>query len=195
MPPKGHSHAAIRLTHKQPMSVSRWHDALVDASGSNFGPLWARSMDWELDNPAAGDVLAGEGIRIFGSVETPPNPVEGIHPGEIDLGGAGPTATYVVTGSVVSARDYQVDLGSGPRHAGAHVVLSVTGDLIQAQVPAAAATDLQRDAQLTVRGEISLVADYEWDAFELVDTRRSWSVEEVQHLGSGDYLLLLRPAR
>lgn len=157
--------------------------------------MWARSTGWELDNPAAGDVLAREGIRIFGSVETPPNPVEGILPGEVDLGGAGPTATYVVAGSVVSARDYQVDFGSGPRHAGVHVVLSVTGDLIQAQVPAAAARDLQRDAPLTVRGEISLVADYEWDAFELVDTRRSWSVEEVQHLGSGDYLLLLRPAR
>ena len=146
-----------------------------------------------MDNPAAGDVLPSEGIRIFGSVEPRVNLVEGILPGEVDPGGTGPRNAYIVTGSVVSARDYQVDFGPGPRHAGAHVVLSVNGDLVQAQVPAVAASDLGSSAPLTVRGQISLVADYEWAAFGLVDTRRSWSVEEVQHLGSGDYLLLLCP--
>ena len=99
-----------------------------------------------------------------------------------------------MTGSFVSARDDQVDIGSSPRHAGVDVVLSVNGDLIQAQVPEAAAKDLEGGTHLTVRGEISLIADHEWDGFALVDTRRSWSVEEVQHVGSGDYLLLLRPA-
>ena len=174
------------------MSGRRRHDADVDASRSDLGPLWARSEDWELDNPAVGDVLPREGIRIFGSIETPVNPVEGMHPGEVDLGGAGQSNTYIVTGSVVSARDYQVDFGRGPRHAGAHVVLSVNGDLVQAQVKVLTASGLESGAPLTVRGEISLVAEYEWDAFGLVDTRRSWSVEEVQHLGPGDYLLLLR---
>jgi hypothetical protein len=151
-------------------------------------------MDWELDNPAAGDVLPSEGIRILGSVETGPNPSEGIHAAEASLEADRPTAAYVVTGSVVSARDYQVNFGSGPQHAGVDMVLSVNGDRMQAQVPAAMAKDLEPGAQLTVGGEISLVADYEWDdGFELVDTRRSWSVEEVRHLGAGDYLLLLSP--
>jgi hypothetical protein len=149
--------------------------------------------DWELDNPAAGDVLPGEGIRIFGSVETSMNPVEGIVSSEVNPDGTGRTNTYVVMGSVVSARDYQVNFGPGPRHAGAQVVLSVNGDLMQAQVPRVTASDIEHGDLLTVSGEISIIADYEWDAFGLVDTRRSWSVEEVQHLGSGDYLLLLRP--
>jgi hypothetical protein len=173
----------------------RWHDAQVDASGSDLEPLWARSMHWELDNPAAGDVLPLEGIRIFGSVETAVNPDEGILPGQVDLGEAGPTATYVATGSVVSAKDYQADFGQGPQHVGAELVLSVSGNLIQAQVPGATATDIRTGARLTVRGELSLVADYEWDAFGLVDTRRSWTVEEVQHRGPGGYLLLLRPTQ
>src|ERR1044072_2631775 len=100
-------------------------------------------MGWEWHNPAAGDVLTDEGIRILGSIETPLNPVEGIRLGEADGGGAGPTPIYVVTGSVVSAMDYQVDFGSGPDHAGANVVLSVNGDLIQAEIPGATAKDLE----------------------------------------------------
>lgn len=174
-----------------PMRGCHGQNVLVGTSGSNLGPLWARSMHWELVNPAAGDVLPCEGIRIFGSIEIPLNPVEGIHPGEVAIDGARPAA-YVLTGSLVRASDYQVDMGPGPQHAGAEMVLSVSGVLIQAQTPEVAAKDLEGNVYLTVRGDISLIADYEWDAFELVDTRRSWSVEQVQDLGSGDYLLLLR---
>lgn len=102
------------------------HDELVGISRSNLGHLWARSMHWELDNPAPGDVLPCEGLRIFGSIEIPLKPVEGIHTGEVATDGTRPAA-YVLTGSLVSTRDYRVDMGSGPQHAGAEMVLSVNG--------------------------------------------------------------------
>ncbi len=97
-----------------------------------------------------------------------------------------------MTGSVVTATDYQSDMGSGPRHAGTDVVLSVNGDLLQCQITGPA-SDIEIGSDLTVRGRLSHIGDYEWDAFGLLDTRRAWSIEEVQRLPDDDLMLRLRP--
>jgi hypothetical protein len=153
-----------------------------------------RSSNWELNNPAPGDVLTAVGIRISGTVVQPPADREGVSAREQVLDHDSDSPEYVVTGSMVSARDYKFDMGSAPQHGGTDVVLSVNGELMQAQVPGPA-SDIGTGSTLTVAGEVSLIADYEWDAFELVDTRRSWVIEEVHHIEIGDYLLQLRPAR
>jgi hypothetical protein len=55
------------------------------------------------------------------------------------------------------------------------------------------ASTLEVGARATVCGEVDLIAQYEWDAFDLAETRRRWSIEDVRRLDAGDYLLLLRP--
>jgi hypothetical protein len=168
---------------------------MVEA-GSCQGSLWVRSKHWELTNPAPGDVLSSRGIRISGTVVQSPAAHEGTSPQAMNTDGEPELSQYVVTGVVMSATDYSFDIGraEGLQHGGTNIVLSVTGELVHAQIPGPAA-DIGTGSMLTLSGEVSLIADYEWDAFELVDTRRSWSIEDVRYLGCGDYLLLLCPAR
>ena len=148
---------------------------------------------WELgDQPVAGGILPNEGIRIRGTVESSHTPAQECIS---TIGGslADPGAVeYVLAGSVVTATDFQSDTGTGPLHAGTDVVLSVNGDLMQSQI-AGPASDIEIGSALTVRGRLVHIRDYEWDAFGLVDTRRSWSIEEVQRLADDDLMLRLRP--
>jgi len=155
--------------------------------------LWVRVRAWELgDQLFVGEVLPSQAIRVTGTVEPFHAPVrERIS--QVDGPHVDPDAVeYVVTGSVVTATDYQSDTGSGPHHAGTDVVLSVNGDLMQSQI-AGPASDIDIGSALTVRGRLSHIGDYEWDAFGLVDTRRAWAIEEVHRLPDDDLMLRLRP--
>ena len=167
--------------------------SVMDASSDWDGSVWVWVGAWELgDQPVAGAVLPHEGIRVRGKVEPSHSPMrEGVSPTHEPLDD--PDAVeYVVTGAVVSASDYQADMGSGLRHAGTDVVLSVNGDPVQAQI-AGPARDLQVGSVLSVRGPLLHIADYEWDGFGLVETRRAWLIEEVKHLTDSDLMLRLRP--
>jgi hypothetical protein len=42
-----------------------------------------------------------------------------------------------------------------------------------------------------VRGQLSVVGDYEWDAFQLSDSRADWHVAEVVVLETGDAMIHL----
>lgn len=42
---------------------------------------------------------------------------------------------------------------------------------------------------------LSVVADYEWDAFGLPDVRGDWLVDQVQADAGANYLLDLKPTR
>jgi hypothetical protein len=134
-------------------------------------------------------VLALEAIRISGTLDDPAA-TDGVYRSS-DAADAFPV--YRITGSILSAHDFQADMGGGPRHAGTDVLLAVGGERVLAQIPGSASA-LELGDRVTVRGEVSVVADYEWDAFELPDTRRQWSVEDVRNLDAGEYLLLLRPS-
>jgi hypothetical protein len=84
-------------------------------------------------------------------------------------------------------------MGKGPRHAGTDVVLLVDGEQLLAHVRGPAST-VMMGARVSVRGEVSVVAAYEWDAFDVADTRRPWSIQDVRNPDVGEYLLLLRPS-
>jgi hypothetical protein len=138
-------------------------------------------------------VLPNIGIRLLGSVgRADPLEEEGIVPREESLGTPRVTVEYVVTGSVANARDFEVDMGADTQHAGVELVMSVNGRLIQAQV-GGRARDVEPGSRLRLRGEFVVIGDYEWEAFDLLDTRASWSVEEMLQLSTGDYLLRLVP--
>jgi hypothetical protein len=95
--------------------------------------VWVRSRHWELDNPRPGDDLSHDGIRISGSVQEPTRS-EGVTRRENADDVAGAASDYVMTGWIVSAMDFQVDMGAGPEHGGTDVVLSMGGELVQARV-------------------------------------------------------------
>ena len=48
---------------------------------------------------------------------------------------------------------------------------------------------------MTVTGALELVGEYEWEAFDLTDTRADWLVQRVVTLPTGDLMVdLARPA-
>ncbi|GAA3130762.1 hypothetical protein JOF29_007512 [Kribbella aluminosa] len=142
-----------------------------------------------------GAVLPNIGIRVLGSVErVDPLEDEGIAPRKDPLASPPPvTVDYVVAGTVERSRDFQVDVGAGPQHAGVELVLTVNGHLLQAQVDGQA-RDIEPGSRLILSGELVVIGEYEWEAFDLVDTRAPWSVEETRRVSNGDYLLRLVPA-
>ena len=151
--------------------------------------MWARSRHWEFDNPRPGDVLELEAICISGTVEAPA-PTDGVVRQE-HARDASPA--YLITGSLVSAQDFQADFGHGSRHAGTDVLLSVGGERMLAQIPGPAST-VELGARVTVRGEVTVLAAYKWDEFGVADTAREWSIEDVRNPDVGEYLMLLRPS-
>ena len=154
--------------------------------------VWARSSNWELDIPRAGDVLPRNGIRLSGGTEAPAAS-KGVTRRDHVTDPSEASAEYAITGTIISAVDFQIGRETGPAHGGTDVVLSVGGERVQAQVPGPAST-LHLGGRLTVSGEIAFLADHEWESFELVDTRRRWFVENVRTYGDGEFLLLLRAA-
>jgi hypothetical protein len=157
-----------------------------------------RLPDWALVEeqwpvPVAGAVLFDIGIRLRGAVVDVAGRGEGVvaDSGRV-VGESFAAVESVVTGRVVHARDFAVDEGSGPRHAGVELVLSVDDRLMHAQIGGQAG-EVEVGSLLSVRGQLCVIGDYEWDAFDLVDTRGSWSVVELRRLLHGDYLVGLLP--
>lgn len=171
--------------------AGRWHDSQV-SDPIRTESLWVRMHDWiaveaELPDPMPGSVLEGTGLRVRGALApTEPGTVEGLVRCERVVGDS-QTVEYLVTGSAVSARDFDTDSG----HGGADVVLEVNGFPIQAQTDGWS-RDVVHGSRLSVRGELHVIPYYEWTAFDLVDTRGTWAVEEARRLRGGDMLLRLR---
>jgi hypothetical protein len=79
--------------------------------------------------------------------------------------------------------------GDGPaeRHAGSEFVIT-TGDqafTARAQGPA---SEVPSGSRITAQCMLSVVADYEWDAFGLPDLRRDWHVHrlKIEHTQTDD---------
>jgi hypothetical protein len=143
-----------------------------------------------LPDPMPGSVLEGTGLRVRGVLESvDPSAKEGLLLAEGKTSTIARVVEYDVTGHVVKANDFDVDVG----HGGADVVLSVNGSLLHVQIDGWA-REITRGSRLRVRGELLVIPDYEWDAFELVDVRGAWIVEESQRLLDGDLLLRLLPS-
>jgi hypothetical protein len=154
--------------------------------------------DWilveaNLAEPSPGSVLDETGIRVRGTLgHVGPEVVEGVVRCDNVIGAEAETVAYLVTGSVLQADDFDVDFGSGPRHGGADVVLSVNGCLIQVQLEGWA-RDVTQGSHVRVRGELLVIPYYEWDDSGLVDTRGAWKVEQTRRLPGGDIALRLVP--
>jgi hypothetical protein len=172
----------------------------VSITGRSDESIWVRMahcvpVEAEWPEPVQGAVLSNIGIRLLGSAKCA-DPLEdkAIVPRDEPLSSPHRTVEYVVTGSVVSARDFQVNMGAGPQHSGVELVLTINGRLIQAQVEGHA-SDVEPGSRLSLRGELVVIGNYEWEDFELVDTRAPWLVTEIRQFSNdGDYLLRLIPA-
>lgn len=154
--------------------------------------------DWipveaELPEPFTDSVLEGTGLRVRGAVErVDPGAEEGIARSHEPTDADSQTVEYLVTGKVLVANDFDSGQGAGSRHSGTDVVLTVNGSLIQAQLDGWA-RDFTHGSRMSVRGELLVIPYYEWDDFELVDTRSTWKVESTRRLPDGDLLLQLLP--
>lgn len=135
--------------------------------------------------PEAGSLIRAVGVRINGAAEPAGrSAIDGI----ANARSTDPSEhLYALTGVASEARDVYASGGpDGDEHqlVGAEFVLSVGSARFQARVHGPA-SDVRAGSRVTVTGRLGLVGAYEWDAFELVDTRSDWLVAEVQPLPDG----------
>jgi hypothetical protein len=155
------------------------------------GHMWVRLMNWMIADgeptlPNTGSLLTGVGLRLRGEVTAArPDSPDGIveaqdgHPHEV---------MYRLTGRARAPRDFDVDTGQGGRHAGAEFVLTVGSDRYQAQTDGWA-RDVPTGSRVTVTGRLTVVGEYEWDAFALGESRADWLVKAVAPADNDDTML------
>jgi hypothetical protein len=156
-----------------------------------IGGMWVRLMDWMIADaeppmPRVGELLSGLGIRVRGAV-TPalPERPDGI----VEIEAPKPhQVRYQLTGSVIDPRDFEVDGGGGDEHTGAEFVLSVGDDRFQVQFEGTA-RDIQPGSRVTVADPLSIVGAYEWDGFQLTESRADWFVRAAVRADRGDTVL------
>ena len=107
--------------------------------------MWIRLLAWMLADewpslPAPGDLLAGIGVRAYGTpAAAPSGAADGIE--EVLVTGLRPQdAEYVLTGTVSSIRDYNAGEGAEGGHAGAECVLDTGMDDSTCSTPGGRAT-------------------------------------------------------
>ncbi|TDO60793.1 hypothetical protein EV651_10765 [Kribbella sp. VKM Ac-2571] len=170
------------------------HAANVRAIRSTHddGLMWVRLMHWMIADgepglPNVDSLLTGVGLRARGDVTaaTPDSP-DGIVEAQ---GGQPHEVIYRLTGRASEPKDFDVDTGAGGRHAGAEFVLTVGSDRYQAQSDGWA-RDVPTGSRVTVTGRLEVVGEYEWDAFELGESRADWLVKAVATPPDGDDIML-----
>jgi hypothetical protein len=94
---------------------------------------------------------------------------------------------YALTGTVSDPGDVwtKTERWGGGEHSGAELVLAVGTDRFQVQFDGSA-SDVVPGSRATATGELVLVGDYEWEAFDLTDTRADWYVARAIDLPGGD---------
>lgn len=154
--------------------------------------MWVRVPDWmvlegDVPEPRAGAALKRAGVRVLGrTLFTEPGELDGVT--ELLLDETHPSrATYRVTGVATDVRAVEVDFGGGARHAGSEFVL--TSGIMRLQVQVERPVAIAPGARVTVEGPMVVVGDYEWDGFDLTDTRADWRVRSVVLQTDGDLML------
>lgn len=157
--------------------------------------MWVRVAEWmivddEPPRPDPGSVLRSVGVRAHGTVKaarsaTPEQVVESLSAATADPVGR----VYELTG--VAGVATAIPASSAPRRrrlrrsGKAEFVLTVGGDRLQVQFDGRL-SDVLAGSPVTVTGALVLVGHYEWEAFDLVDTRADWIVRDVVASPSGD---------
>jgi hypothetical protein len=153
--------------------------------------MWVRLMDWMIADgepplPNVGCLLTGVGLRVRGEMTAAPlDSPDGIveaqdgHPAEV---------MYRLTGEAGAPRDFDVDTGQGGRHTGAEFVLTVGSDRYQVQTDGWA-RDVPTGSRVSVTGRLTVVGEYEWDAFALGESGADWLVKAVAAADDDDTML------
>ena len=142
--------------------------------------MWVYMETWIIQDGAPelgrGSYLPGVGLRADClSVGPPRTPVDGI----AELADRAGGHLHELTGLAGAARD--VYSGDGPvhRHAGSEFVIT-TGDQAFIARTAGRASVVAAGSRLTAQCMLSVVADYEWDAFGLPDLHSDWYVRRLK---------------
>ncbi len=153
--------------------------------------MWVRLMDWMIADaeppmPQVGEHLNGVGIRVRGTVRSAPldrpdgvDEIEAARPHQV---------RYQLTGKVIEPRDFEVDEDGGDKHARGEFVLAVRDDRFQVQLEGST-RDIQPGSRVTVDGPLFIVGAYEWDDFQLTESRADWLVRSAVRADRGDTML------
>jgi hypothetical protein len=143
--------------------------------------MWVYMATWIIQDGAPelgrGSILPGVGLRA-GCLSVSPAlaPVDSL--AELVNRGAGQQPAchvYELTGVAGMARDVYAGDGPAERHAGSEFLITA-GDLAFTARAAGPASEVPAGSRVTAQCMLSVVADYEWDAFDLPDLRRDWHV-------------------
>jgi hypothetical protein len=97
-----------------------------------------------------------------------------------DPGGAPGSGShrYELTGVAGPAADVYAGEGPAHRHCGAEFVITAGDQAFLAEI-AGPASEVAAGSRVTAQCTLSVVADYEWDAFGLPDLRTDWHVRRL----------------
>jgi hypothetical protein len=147
--------------------------------------MWVYMETWIIQDGAPelgrGSYLPGVGLRADClSVGPPRTQVDGIAELVDRAGGQRPGGhLHELTGLAGAARDVYSGDGPAQRHAGSEFVIT-TGDQAFIARAAGRASVVAAGSRLTAQCMLSVVADYEWDAFGLPDLRSDWYVRRLK---------------
>jgi hypothetical protein len=142
--------------------------------------VWVYMATWIVKDGAPelgrGSILPGVGLRASclsaGPARARADGIsELVNGGSVRPGGH----AYELTGLAGAARDVFAGDGPAERHAGSEFVITAgdRGYIAQAAEPA---SGIPAGSRITAQCMLSVVADYEWDAFGLPDLRSDWRV-------------------
>jgi len=152
--------------------------------------MWVAIREWMLADqepplPTVGSVLRSVGVRVSGIVAVAqPDAPDAITEIGTTLDASPQFVEYMLSGAAGPARDVKIHAGRRGRQSGAELVLTVGELRFQVRFDGSA-RDVPAGSRVVVRGQLSLVADYEWEAFQLGDSRADWQVRDVVALDAG----------
>jgi hypothetical protein len=131
------------------------------------------------------------GVRIYGEVESAPtDATDGI----VEVRDGRPDqVVYCLMGVAGEATNLRAGTAAGIETVGAEFVLTIDTGAFQVQTDQRVHDLPPRGSRVMVTGKLTLVGDYEWEAFELADTRDAWHVRATAVAASGDEMLDLVP--
>ena len=156
--------------------------------------MWVAVYDWMLaDNepplPSVGSMLRAVGVRLTGTLAAAePGAADAIAEIAATNDPVPWLVEYVVTGTAGQARDFEFEVDRRRRQSAGEFVLTVNDYRFQVRFDGWA-HDLALDSRVAVRGKLSAVGGYEWDAFQLTESRADWRVGDVVVLDGGGAMI------
>lgn len=165
-----HSHAAVGVQRPNmpqvrpaiPVASLRDDDAQLLEAQDMIGGMWVRLMDWMIADaePQCREPASTSAAGYPRPRRGHASPAGAPRRDTRDRGSETISGAVPLTGSVIDPRDFEVDEGSGGKHASAEFVLAVGDDRFQVQFEGSA-RDIQPGSRVTVDGPLSIVGGYE----------------------------------